>query len=402
MNVEVHDDDDGLDDSLIEPNPAVIKVIGAGGGGCNAVNRMIEGGLKGVEFIGVNTDVQDLRRKCRATRKLQIGVKITRGLGAGGKPEVGQKAATEDHEAISDAIKGANLVFVTAGMGGGTGTGSAPVIAQIAKETGALTVGVVTKPFKHEGAHRMRQAEEGIANLRKAVDTLIIIPNEQLMSIVERRTTITDAFLRADDVLRQGVQGISDLITEIGLINVDFADIEAIIQGQGDVALMGIGHGSGDNRASEAANAAIDSPLLDGASVEGATRILVNVSGGEDLSLVEYKEVVDFITAKAAPDANIICGVLVDANLADKLRVTVIATGFLSEEAEKVIPIKKGVEDAAKPAKDAEKGDFISINDWGKLIKEGTSRRQEAPPARPAYQQDDLDTPSILRNARRG
>jgi cell division protein FtsZ len=368
---------------------------------------MIECGLKGVEFIGVNTDVQDLRRKCRASKKLQIGAKVTRGLGAGGKPEVGEKAATEDHEAIVEAIKGANLVFVTAGMGGGTGTGSAPVIAQIAKETGALTVGVVTKPFKHEGSHRMRQAEEGITSLRKSVDTLIIIPNEQLLNIVERKTTITEAFLRADDVLRQGVQGISDLITEIGLINVDFADIEAIIQGQGDVALMGVGYAGGDNRASEAANAAIDSPLLDGASVEGATRILVNVSGGADLSLVEYKEVVDFITAKAAPDANIICGVLVDPNLTEKIRVTVIATGFVSVETEKEkIPMKGVVVEAVKSAKESEKaasGDFISISDWGKLIKDGSSRRQEAPPPpRPNYQQDDLDTPAILRNTRRG
>jgi cell division protein FtsZ len=402
MNVEVIDDSD---DNLVDPSPAVIKVIGAGGGGCNAVNRMIDCGLKGVEFIGVNTDVQDLKKKCKASKKLQIGAKITKGLGAGGKPEVGEKAASEDHEAISEAIKGANLVFVTAGMGGGTGTGSAPVIAQIAKDLGALTVGVVTKPFKREGTHRMRQAEVGIDELRKAVDTLIIIPNEQLFNVVERKTTINEAFLHADEVLRQGVQGISDLITEIGLINIDFADVETIIQGEGDVALMGIGFGTGDNRASEAANSAIDSPLLEGASVEGSTRILVNISGGDDITLVEYQEAIQIITAKAAPDANIICGVIVDPTLADKIRVTVIATGF-QVSAEKRPPKQLGEELGAKSSQDSKedsKGSYITQDQWKEMMNRSSSR-PERTTARvsPQYQENDFDIPAIIRNARRG
>jgi cell division protein FtsZ len=238
------------------PAPATIKVIGAGGGGSNAVNRMIECGLQGVEFIAVNTDMQDLN-KSKAETKLQIGSKLTNGRGAGGKPEIGEKAANEDKDLIGDAIKGADMVFVTAGMGGGTGTGSAPVIAKIAREEGALTVGVVTKPFGFEGPYKMRLAQEGIKKMRESVDTLIIIPNQLLFNVVERRTPLTQAFLKADDVLRQGVQGISDLITETGLINIDFADVESTIKGQGD-ALMGIGFGSGENRAADAANHAID------------------------------------------------------------------------------------------------------------------------------------------------
>jgi cell division protein FtsZ len=383
MSIEVHDE------KLTNPSPAVIKVIGTGGGGSNAVNRMISCGLQGVEFIAVNTDVQDLN-KCKANKKLQIGAKFTGGRGAGGKPEIGEKAANDDQEMIAEVLKGANMVFVTAGMGGGTGTGSAPVIARIAKECGALTVGVVTKPFDFEGRFRMRLAEAGIAKLREVVDTLIIIPNQHLLNIVERRTPITEAFLKADDVLRQGVQGISDLVNQTGLINIDFADVEAIIQGQGD-ALMGIGHGSGDNRASEAATTAVDNPLLEDTAIEGATRILVNVSGGEDFSLVEFQEVVNLITAKADSDALIIVGSTLDTALEDKLRVTVIATGFQTET---VKPLQKGP--AREPVKPAE-SDFIDINEWEK-IRERTKRTEFISSRNSSYQEDDLEVPTVIRD----
>jgi cell division protein FtsZ len=382
MNVEVHDE------RLMGPNPAIIKVIGTGGGGCNAINRMIAHGLQGVEFIAVNTDVQDLN-KCKANKKLQIGAKITGGRGAGGKPDIGEKAAQDDQELIADTLRGANMVFVTAGMGGGTGTGSAPIIAQVAKSCGALTVGVVTKPFDFEGRSRMRLAETGIDRLREAVDTLITIPNQHLLNIVERRTPITEAFIRADEVLLQGVQGISDLVTETGLINIDFADVEAIIQGQGD-ALMGIGYGSGDNRATEAANTAIDNPLLEDTTIEGATRFLVNVTGGEDFSLVEFQEVVTIITAKADPEAVIISGASLDPNLADKLRVTVIATGFQSETAKAVK--KEQTHDTVKPI---ESSDFIDISEWEKL-RDQTKRQGYS--ARHNYQEDDLEVPTVIRD----
>ncbi|MDR1031165.1 MAG: cell division protein FtsZ [Treponema sp.] len=382
MNIEVHDE------KLVNPSPAIIKVIGTGGGGSNAVNRMISCGLQGVEFIAVNTDVQDLN-KCKANKKLQIGAKFTGGRGAGGKPEIGEKAANDDREMIAEVLKGANMVFVTAGMGGGTGTGSAPVIAQIAKECGALTVGVVTKPFEFEGRFRMRLAEAGIVKLREAVDTLIIIPNQHLLNIVERRTPITEAFLKADDVLRQGVQGISDLVNQTGLINIDFADVEAIIQGQGD-ALMGIGYGTGDNRASEAASSAVDNPLLEDTAIEGATRILVNVSGSDDFSLVEFQEVVNLITAKADPEAVIIVGSTLDTALEDRLRVTVIATGF---QAETVKAPQKGP--VREPVKQAE-SDFIDINEWEK-IRERTKRTEFISP-RNNYQEDDLEVPTVIRD----
>jgi cell division protein FtsZ len=382
MNIEVHDE------RLVNPSPAIIKVIGTGGGGSNAVNRMISCGLQGVEFIAVNTDVQDLN-KCKANKKLQIGAKFTGGRGAGGKPEIGEKAANDDREMIAEALKGANMVFVTAGMGGGTGTGSAPVIAQIAKECGALTVGVVTKPFDFEGRFRMRLAEAGIVKLREAVDTLIIIPNQHLLNIVERRTPITEAFFKADDVLRQGVQGISDLVNQTGLINIDFADVEAIIQGQGD-ALMGIGYGTGDNRAAEAASSAVDNPLLEDTAIEGATRILVNVSGSEDFSLVEFQEVVNLITAKADPEAVIIVGSTLDTALEDRLRVTVIATGFQAETVK--VPQKGPVRE---PVKQAE-SDFIDINEWEK-IRERTKRTEFISP-RNNYQEDDLEVPTVIRD----
>jgi cell division protein FtsZ len=305
---------------------AVIKVVGVGGGGINAVNRMIDAGLSGVEFIACNTDAQALQMT-DADVKLNIGHQLTKGLGAGANPQIGQGAAAESRDEIKEALKGADMVFVTAGEGGGTGTGAAPVIAEIAKnEIGALTVGVVTRPFEFEGGQRSRQAQEGIDRLREMVDTLIVIPNEKLLSIVERRTSILDAFREADNVLRQGVQGITDLITIPGLINLDFADVRTIMADAGS-ALMGIGSATGESRAAEAAKAAISSPLLE-ESVEGANGILFNITGGRDLGLFEVNEAAEIIHSAADADANIIFGAVIDEALGDELRVTVIGTGF--------------------------------------------------------------------------
>src|SRR5919202_180172 len=305
---------------------AVIKVVGVGGGGTNAVNRMVDAGLKGVEFIAVNTDAQALQM-CDADINLQIGAQPTRGLGAGANPETGYGAANESRDEIKEGLKGADMVVVTAGEGGGTGTGAAPVIAEIAKhEIGALTVGVVTRPFLFEGSQRARQAEEGIDRLGEQVDTLIVIPNEKLLGIVERRTSILDAFRAADDVLRQGVQGITDLITIPGMINLDFADVRTIMHDAGS-ALMGIGTASGESRAVDAAREAISSPLLE-ESVEGATGILLNITGGRDLGLFEVNEAAEIVTSAADKNCNIIFGAVIDENMGDDIRVTVIATGF--------------------------------------------------------------------------
>jgi cell division protein FtsZ len=376
-----------------ESSPVVIKVIGTGGGGSNGVNAMIDYGLHGVEFIVINTDVQDLK-KSRASRKIQIGSKYTGGRGAGGKPDVGEKAANEDIDQIDEAVKGANMVFLTAGLGGGTGTGSAPIIAQEAKKCGALVVGVVTKPFEFEGAYRMRLAEDGINKLKDIVDTLIVIPNQQLLSVVDRRTPIKEAFLKVDDILRQGVQGISDIINETGLINIDFADAETVMRGQG-YAIMGIGYGSGDNRTSEAATAAMDNPLLEGISFEGASRILINVSGGDDFSLVELHEVVSFITANAAPNAVIISGASIDPNLQDQLRVTVIATGFESEVAARQTQKKAPMIETAKP----KENDVIDITEFEKM-RNRTTRRPDYLPQRNTntFQEEDLDVPTLIRD----
>ncbi len=305
---------------------AVIKVVGVGGGGTNAVNRMVDAGLRGVEFIAANTDAQALQM-CDADIKLNIGTELTKGLGAGANPEIGQGAAAESRDDIKEALKGADMVFVTAGEGGGTGTGAAPVIADIAKnEIGALTVGVVTRPFGFEGTQRARQAQEGIDRLREFVDTLIVIPNEKLLSVVERRASLTDALREADNVLRQGVQGITDLITIPGLINLDFADVRTIMHDAGS-ALMGIGSSSGENRAGEAAKEAISSPLLE-ESVEGANGILLNITGGADLGLFEVNEAAEIVSGAADANANIIFGAVIDDSMSDEVRVTVIATGF--------------------------------------------------------------------------
>lgn len=304
---------------------AVIKVIGVGGAGSNAVNRMIRAGLRGVEFISANTDAQALSMS-EAPRKIQLGPSATRGLGAGANPEIGQKAAEESREAIAEAIKGADMVFVTAGMGGGTGTGAAPVIAELAKKSGALTVAVVTKPFGFEGRRKMSQADTGTAKLKEQVDTLITIPNDRLLQVVEKRTSIVEAFRMADDILRQGVQGISDLISIPGLINLDFADVRTIMAETG-TALMGIGIAQGENRAATAAKLAISSPLLE-TSIEGARGILLNITGDPNLGLFEVNEAAEIIAQAADSDANIIFGAVIDESFQDEVRVTVIATGF--------------------------------------------------------------------------
>ena len=311
--------------SAFVENPAQIKVLGIGGGGSNAVNRMIEQGIRGVEFISINTDAQALML-ANAPQRLRIGDKLTKGLGAGGDPEIGEKAAEESAEEIKALLKGTDMVFVTCGMGGGTGTGAAPVVAKLAKESGALTIGVVTKPFTFEGARRRRVAEEGIKRLKESVDTLIVIPNDRLLQVVDKKASIQQAFRVADDVLRQGIQGISELITIPGLINLDFADVRAVMA-EGGSALMAIGQASGDNRAQQAAEQAIHSALLD-VSIEGAQGILFNVTGGADLALYEVNEAAEIIQRTADPDANIIFGAVIDPNMKDGIRITVIATGF--------------------------------------------------------------------------
>src|SRR5712691_7242821 len=305
---------------------AKIKVIGVGGGGGNAVNRMIQAGIKGIEFLVANTDVQAMRTSL-ASSKIQIGAKLTKGLGAGANPEVGKQAALEDTDRILEALSGADMIFITTGMGGGTGTGAAPIIASLAAELGALTVAVVTKPFAFEGKRRRVQAEQGIRALRDTVDTLITIPNERLLNFVERATSLNEAFKIADDILRQAVQGISDLITVPGEINLDFADVRTIMHGMG-MALMGTGVSSGEHRAVEAAQRAISSPLLEEASIEGAKGVLINITGGSDMTLFEVHEAASIIQEAADEEANIIFGTVIDPKMKDEVKVTVIATGF--------------------------------------------------------------------------
>jgi cell division protein FtsZ len=318
------------------PEGARIKVIGVGGGGGNAVNTMIQSGMPGVDFIAANTDAQALAANL-ATVKIQLGTAITKGLGAGANPAIGRDAAHEDAEVIRQLLEGADMVFITAGMGGGTGTGGAPVIATVAKELGALTVGVVTKPFLFEGKRRMRQAEEGMQSLKKAVDTLITIPNQRLLSVSGRNTPIMETFKKADDVLLQAVRGISDLITVQGLINLDFADVRTIMSEMG-MAMMGAAVAEGENRAVEAAQRAISSPLLDDISIQGARGVLINITGGSDLSLHEVNEAATLIQEEAHEDANIIFGAVIDDRMGDKLRITVIATGFGEAEATSLRP----------------------------------------------------------------
>ena len=364
-------------------NPTTIKVIGVGGGGSNAVNRMIASGLKNVDFIAVNTDLQALEM-CKAETKLPIGTKLTGGLGAGGVPDIGEKAALEDQDDIENLLRGCDMVFITAGMGGGTGTGAAPIIAHIARECNALTVAVVTKPFDFEGKRKMIIANEGIEKLRTEVDTLIVIPNQYLLKIVERRTPIKEAFFLADDVLRQGVQGISDLITEPGEINIDFADVRTIMKGKGD-ALMGIGIGKGDNRAVDAATNAINNPLLEDAKIEGAKGILVSVTGGNDLCLSEYEEVLKIITANADDDALIIAGNSISSALNDQIKVTVIATGFKSEKKE-----------TGRNVNENANAEIISYEEWINMSK-GLGKSTGSFLIGRNSNDNDLNVPTVLR-----
>ena len=371
---------------------ATRKVIGVGGGGNNAVNRMIEHGVEGVEFIAVNTDSQALNLSM-AESKIQIGGKLTRGLGAGANPEVGKKAAEESKEQLEEVLKGADMVFVTAGMGGGTGTGAAPVIAQVAKDLGALTVGVVTRPFSFEGRRRSTQAISGIDTLKGSVDTLIVIPNDRLLEIVDKNTPMLEAFREADNVLRQGVQGISDLIAKPGLINVDFADVKTIMYDKGS-ALMGIGIATGETRATEAAKKAISSPLLE-TSIDGAHGILMNITGGTNLSLYEVQEAADLVTSAADQEVNVIFGSVINENLNDEIVVTVIATGF---------------DENAQPKADTrQKQQRPNIGQTQQAATQQTNestpvRERETSnpsPSKPRPEEDELDIPTFLRNRNR-
>ena len=366
-------EDHGLNIRFVDEPPmsgARIKVIGVGGGGSNAVNHMIDAKIDGIEFLVANTDLQALK-KSQASHKLQIGAKLTKGLGAGANPEIGRDAALEDTEKIIEALEGADMVFVTVGLGGGTGTGAAPIIASLASELGALTVAVVTKPFPFEGRHRLRQSEAGLQELRSVVDTLITIPNERLIQTADRKMSLADAFKMADDVLRQAVQGISDLITIPGYINVDFADVKTVMKGMG-IALMGTGHALGENRALESTHRAISSPLLEEASIEGARGVLVNITGGADLSLFEVDEAMKVIHSHADPDANIIWGTVSDERLQNEMKITVIATGFeKASENLHSFPVRPGGNTTPPPP-----------------------RPGGPPPGRDA---DDLDVPTFIR-----
>ncbi len=367
-------------------SPAKIKVIGIGGGGGNAVNRMINAQLRGIEFISANTDVQALRRS-EATNKLVLGDDLTRGLGAGGDPEIGRKSALEDTERILEVLDGADMVFLTAGLGGGTGGGAAPIFASLAAEIGALTVAVVTKPFGFEGRRRMGFAERGVEELRNSVDTLITIPNERLLSFVDRGTPLTEAFLIADDVLRQAVQGISDLITVPGEVNVDFADVKTIMTGMG-MALMGTGIAKGENRAIEAAQRAISSPLLEETSIEGAQGVLLNISGSHDLSLHEVAEAARIIAESVDPEANIISGMVIDEELSDEMKVTVIATGFdrATERIEAPAEVRSAVE-SWRPEPPREQRERVAQQ------QQPVPQPAPAAPARPAPIEEEPEIP---------
>lgn len=363
-------------------NFASIKVIGVGGGGQNAVNRMIDEGIQGVEFISVNTDSQALMLSAAPVR-LRIGDKLTKGLGSGGNPEIGQRAAEESREEIAELVKGSDMVFVTAGMGGGTGSGAAPVIARIARDQGALTIGVVTRPFSFEGSHRRRTAESSMKELNQSVDTLIVIPNDRLLQVVDKKLGINQAFRAADDVLRQGIQGISELITIPGLVNLDFADVRSVMV-DGGAALMSVGRGSGENRAKDAANQAIHSALLD-VSIDGARSILFNIKGGEELSLYEVNEAAEIVRGNAHPEANIIFGAVIDPAMKEEVQLTVIATGFDKQHEEKPTYSQRTQEQRSHERQ--------------------PPPRTEVPRANPDYtvrtfERDDLDIPAFLRRAR--
>ncbi|MEL3907509.1 MAG: cell division protein FtsZ [Treponemataceae bacterium] len=364
-------------------SPAIIKVIGAGGAGSNAVNRMIDSGLQFVEFIVANTDAQALAYS-NAKVKLQIGSKLTGGLGAGGKPEIGEKAAVEDTEKIKNAISGANMLFITAGMGGGTGTGSAPIIGKIAKDLGILTVAVVTKPFNFEGNAKMKLAKEGIRKLSEEVDSLIVIPNEALLKLSDKQTTLIEAFTRADDVLRQAVQGISDLILKPGIMNVDLADVESAMRGQGN-AHMGVGTASGENRAVNAATYAVDNPLLEGSGMEGAKNILVNISGSESMGMHEINEIMSIINQKADPDVIIKVGAWQDEAMGDAISVTLVATGFQNPSfLDYANQDASGVKSNVKDKMTSGIGDFVTSSEFNQMknkppVLQGLEKRNSIP-----------------------
>lgn len=373
------------DGMVSDMNFAMIKVVGVGGGGSNAVNRMIEEGLGGVEFIAVNTDSQALTLS-NARTKVRIGEKLTRGLGAGGNPEIGRKAAEESADELYEVLRGADMVFITSGMGGGTGTGAAPVIAQIAKELGALTIGVVTKPFSFEGARRISTAEMGIEELKSRVDTLIVIPNDRLLQIMDKKTPLNAAFRIADDVLRQGIQGISEVITVPGLINLDFADVRAIMS-EGGAALMAVGTASGDDRARKAAEMAVSSNLLD-VTIDGARGILFNVTGGPDMSLFEVNEAAAIIKETAHPEVQLIFGAVIDENMRDQIRITVIATGFER-------PSSLSSRPAAKPSATDWRAQAAAARQAAQSHPPQQTQRQQAPipPAEPRESRETRHTP---------
>jgi cell division protein FtsZ len=366
---------------------ARIKVVGVGGGGCNAVNRMIDEGLQGIEFITVNTDAQALQLSQAATR-VRIGEKVTRGLGAGGNPEVGRRAAEESNEDLYEVLKGSDMVFVTAGLGGGTGTGAAPIIAQIAREVGALTIGVVTRPFSFEGNRRAKSAEEGIARLKEQSDTLIVIPNDRLLQIVDKHSGLKDAFSTADDVLRQGIQGISELITVPGLINLDFADVKTVMS-EGGAALMAVGRASGEDRARKAAEMAISSQLLD-ITIDGAQGILFNVTGGSNLTLHEVTEAANIIKETAAPDVNMIFGAVVDPTFKDEIRITVIATGF-NRTSPNFVETARAARPERRPVQQQQPQPVVEEKEipQRQLVDAGYEP--------PSYNLDDMDVPAFLR-----
>ncbi len=370
---------------------ARIKVVGVGGGGCNAVDRMIDEGLQGVEFVAVNTDAQALLLS-KAKTRVRIGEKLTRGLGSGGDPEIGRKAAEESAEALYSVLKGADMVFVTAGMGGGTGTGASPIVAQIARDVGALTIGVVTRPFMFEGSRRIQSAEQGIDNLKEHADTLIVIPNDRLLQIVDKRVNLQDAFKVADDVLRQGVQGISELITVPGLINLDFADVRTIMS-EGGAALMAVGNASGEERARVAAEQAISSQLLD-ITIDGARGILFNITGGPDLTLFEVNQAAAIIKETAHPDVNLIFGAVIDPEMGDNVRVTVIATGF---ERASAIPRRLNETRQARPEPRPQSAESPAAPAASAAAPaEHTDLFQPQ-----TYNTDDLDIPTFLRKRMR-
>lgn len=366
---------------------ALIRVVGVGGGGGNALNRMIEENIVGVDFITVNTDQQALNTNL-APHKLQLGDRTTRGLGSGGNPEVGKKAAEESEEDLHAALQGSDMVFVTAGMGGGTGTGATPLVAKVARSEGALTIGVVTRPFTFEGAHRARAAEAGIEELKEHVDTLIVIPNDKLLEKADKRISLLDSFKLADDVLRQGIQGISELITVAGLINLDFADVKAIMS-LGGAALMAVGSASGDDRAMKAAEQALSSPMLD-VTIDGAKGILFNVTGGSDLSLYEINQAASIIRATAHPDVNLIFGAVIDETMGDEIRITVIATGF-----EHAMPMRAMGRPAGQAASGSLRRETVTVSSQPTSSPSSTPSSSDS-----AYRVNDMDVPAFLRKKR--